>query len=56
MTIKELYEMAKARGKEDYKIILYATFDCGYSGAGGEAQEVTYFDNEQVVELANMDG
>lgn len=56
MTIKELYEMAKANGKEDYEIILYATFDCGYGGAGGDAKEVTFFDDEKVVELANTDG
>ena len=57
MTIKELYEMAKAKNMENADIIIYAGYDCGYAYAGGNVEEVNFYDygNQKTVELISDD-
>jgi hypothetical protein len=56
MTIKELYEMAKAKNMENADIVISASYDCGYCWAGGDVEEVTFDDKWNTVELANNNG
>lgn len=55
MTIKELYEMAKAKNMENAEITMSVAYDCGYAWAGGDVEEVNFCDigDEKMVELIN---
>lgn len=56
MTIKELYEMAKAKNMENAEITISASYDCGYCWTGGDVEEVTFDEKWNTVELANNNG
>jgi len=58
MTIKELYEMAKAKNMENADIVISASYDCGYAWAGGDVEEVEFCETSygKTVELINNNG
>ena len=48
MTIRELYEIAKAEGKEDYKIIIFDEIESEWWDASNEP---IFYDKQKEVEL-----
>lgn len=56
MTIKELYEMAKAKNMENAEITISASYDCGYAWTGGDVDNVEFCNEFNSVELISENG